>query len=226
MRKSSDARKAPARLRARRPCGAPLGDYLATGYDLFTWIERRQPDQRWGSELFKDWAGWQLVFTNVAMARDGYGGWGYSAIVGDGSIARLSKRRYMTQYGSLRQAVQLTPPAGSILIAHYSVWHRSTTATASGIRDFLKYTYRRTTPLQRDWIVDPQCDFTKIPFGTDRQMPEKWHDSVRVARLFLWLCGREDFVFEGGQAWPMTAGSSDITSGMPLELDHQTDPTP
>ena len=130
------------------------------------------------------------------------------------------KRRYMTQYGSIRQAAQLTPPAGSILITHYSVWHRSTIATASGIRDFLKYTYRRTTPPQRDWIVNPPCDFTKIDFSTGRQMPEKWHDTVRVARLFLWLCGREDFVFEGGAAWPVTAGTdSDITSGMPLELD-------
>ena len=135
------------------------------------------------------------------------------------------KRRYMTQYGSIRQAVQMVPPAGSILITHFSVWHRSTRATASGVRDFLKYNYRRTAAPRRDWVVDPQCDFTKIPFGTDRQMPEKWHDSVRVARLFLWLCGREDFVFEGGQAWPVTAGSdNDITAGMPLELDHHNLP--
>ena len=142
------------------------------------------------------------------------------------------KRRYMTQYGSIRQAVQTVAPAGSIFITHYSIWHRGTRSTATGIRNLLKYNYRRTAAPRRDWVADPQCDFTKIPFGTGRQMPEKWHDAVRVARLFLWLCGREDFVFQGGQAWPVTAGAdNDITAGMPLELDYQhksiqTDPTP
>ena len=67
-----------------------MGNYLTTGYDLYTWEERRQPEQRTGSELFKDWSAWQLVFTNVAVASDGYGEWGYQAIVGDGLIARLS----------------------------------------------------------------------------------------------------------------------------------------
>ncbi len=67
-----------------------MGNYLGSGYELFYWIERRQPLQRWGSELFKDWSAWQLVFTNVAVARDGYGGWGYSAIVGDGLRARFT----------------------------------------------------------------------------------------------------------------------------------------
>ena len=67
-----------------------MGNYVTTGYDLYTWEERRQPEQRTGSELFKDWSAWQLVFTNVAVASDGYGEWGYQAIVGDGLIARLS----------------------------------------------------------------------------------------------------------------------------------------
>ena len=69
---------------------SPLGDYLMTGYDLFTWVERRQPEQRFGSALFKDWAGWAQVFDHMAVGRDGYGGWGYSVIVGDGLIARFT----------------------------------------------------------------------------------------------------------------------------------------
>ena len=67
-----------------------MGNYLTTGYDLFTWVERRQLGQRFGSALFKDWSSWQLVFTNVVVASDGYGSWGYRAMVGDGLIARLS----------------------------------------------------------------------------------------------------------------------------------------
>ncbi len=67
-----------------------MGNHLTTGYDLFTWVERRQLGQRFGSALFKDWSSWQLVFTNAVVASDGYGSWGYRAMVGDGLIARLS----------------------------------------------------------------------------------------------------------------------------------------
>ena len=67
-----------------------MGNYLTTGYDLYTWEERRQPEQRFGSALFKDWSAWQLVFTNLAVASDGYGAWSYHAMVGDGLIARFS----------------------------------------------------------------------------------------------------------------------------------------
>ena len=87
---------------------SPLGDYVTTGYDLFTWIERRQPEQRWGSELFKDWASWSDEFNNVVVASDGYGGWGYSAIVGDGLIARLTPLTLsMTDFNGLRLDVSL-----------------------------------------------------------------------------------------------------------------------
>jgi hypothetical protein len=129
------------------------------------------------------------------------------------------KRRYMTQYGSIRQAVRTVAPAGSIFITHYSIWHRATTSTASGIRNLLKYNYWRTAPPRRDWAADPGCDFTEIQFGTGRNMPEKWHDSVRVVRLFLWLCGGGEFAFSGGQSWPITCGSGNhIAEGMPPEL--------
>ncbi len=67
-----------------------MGNHVTTGYDLYTWEERRQPEQRFGSALFKDWPAWRPLFTNVAVASDGYGSWGYHIIVGDGLIARLS----------------------------------------------------------------------------------------------------------------------------------------
>ena len=49
---SFDRDVGPVRSRA---FWSPLGDYLMTGYDLFTWVERRQAEQRIGSALFKDW---------------------------------------------------------------------------------------------------------------------------------------------------------------------------
>ena len=82
---------------------SPLGDYVATGYDLYTWTERRQPEQRWGSELFKDWASWSQEFNSLAVGRDGYGDWGIIAAVGDGLIARFTPLTLsMTDYNGLR----------------------------------------------------------------------------------------------------------------------------
>ena len=67
-----------------------LGDYLSTGYDLFTWTERRMPGLEYGSALLKEWDQWSPVFDGMIVARDGHRGWGYSAIVGDGLIARFT----------------------------------------------------------------------------------------------------------------------------------------
>ena len=67
-----------------------MGDYLVTGYPIFLWTEDRRPGQEYGSEIFKDFHPWTIVFDNMLMARDGYGSWGYSAIVGDALIARFT----------------------------------------------------------------------------------------------------------------------------------------
>ena len=86
-----------------------MGNHLTTGYDLFTWVERRQAGQRFGSHLFKDWSAWQPVFTNVVVGSDGYGNWGYRAMVGDGLIARLSPLTLSrTDFNGLR--VDLSTP--------------------------------------------------------------------------------------------------------------------
>ena len=63
---------------------------MITGYELYSWEERRQPDQTIGSTLFKDWTSWHYVFDQLAVGHDSYRSGGYSLIVGDGLIARLS----------------------------------------------------------------------------------------------------------------------------------------
>ena len=74
----------------------PMGDYLITGYDLYNWHERRQPGQEYGSSIFKDneveegGGSWIQSFDSLVMARDGYGGWGYSLVVGDGLLAHFT----------------------------------------------------------------------------------------------------------------------------------------
>ncbi len=79
---------------APRSYYGPLGDYLITGYDLYSWEETRYPGQEFGSSIFKPNEMYQLIWEKVydalVVGRDGYGSWGYSLLVGDGLIARLS----------------------------------------------------------------------------------------------------------------------------------------
>ena len=73
-----------------------MGNYLATGYRLYDWQETRRAGQVYGSGIFKDsgvsetGGAWMKVFDSTTVGRDGYGGWGYSLIVGDGLIARFT----------------------------------------------------------------------------------------------------------------------------------------
>jgi hypothetical protein len=79
---------------APRTIFGPMGDYLTTGYDLYVWEEIRTPGQTYGSGIFKPNEmydhPWEKVYNATAVMRDGYGDWGYSAIVGDNLVARFS----------------------------------------------------------------------------------------------------------------------------------------
>ena len=78
---------------APRAVYGPMGNYLTTGYDLYSWSETRQPGQVYGSAIFKPGPQgtlWNKVYDATVVGRDGYGDWGYSMIVADGIISRFS----------------------------------------------------------------------------------------------------------------------------------------
>ena len=67
-----------------------LGNPLISGYEIFSWTERRGFGGQYGSAIFKDINVFRPVFEHLMVGRDGYGDWGYSMMVGDDMIARLS----------------------------------------------------------------------------------------------------------------------------------------
>ena len=73
-----------------------MGDYLVTGYDLYDWNESRdseassQKGQIYGSSIYKNSRDFTWAFGDLVVARDSQDSWGYSAIVGDGLIARFT----------------------------------------------------------------------------------------------------------------------------------------
>ncbi len=92
---------------APRAYYGPLGDHLINGYDLYKWEETRAPGQEYGSAVFKPNEMYQLVWDKVydavVVGRDGYGSWGYSLVVADNMIARLSPLTLsMTSFNGFR----------------------------------------------------------------------------------------------------------------------------
>jgi hypothetical protein len=48
----------------------------------------------------------------------------------------------------------------------------------------LKYNYRRTVSPKRDWIVDPDFDFTQVEFHNSDSVHENHWNALDPARLF------------------------------------------
>ena len=128
-----------------------------------------------------------------------------------GSHFLISVQSGMGHYGNIRGGFPATLPAGSIFLTHYSIWHRRSASTGSGIRNNLKYNYWRTVPPKRDWAVEPSFDVATADFsiGTylDLERPTfraQFNDSADAAGMYAWLCGKYDEVrLMGGQGWPL-----------------------
>ncbi|MBI4531399.1 MAG: phytanoyl-CoA dioxygenase family protein [Candidatus Latescibacteria bacterium] len=146
-----------------------------------------------------------------------------------GSHFMRIKANMMAHYGKITGTVSTASPAGTIFLTIYSIWHRRTRATSgsrgkSTFRNLLKYNYWRTTPPQRDWIIDPNIDFNRINFNPSTPGAfEQFQGGIATARMFCWLCGIEDqYVKRGGQCWPIALTVRDGVNqmGTPLALQN------
>ncbi len=114
----------------------------------------------------------------------------------------------MGHYGSFRNKVLTTSPAGSVFITSYGLWHRAASKTDPATRNLLKYNYWRTSPPERDWLVDPDFDFNTVQYREFYKglspLPVSTEPAWAVAQMFYWLCGQgEQFKTLGGQSWPL-----------------------
>ena len=127
-----------------------------------------------------------------------------------GSHFLLGQSALVSHYGAIKGTKKCVGPAGTVFITCYPIWHRRTRATAANkFRHLLKYNYFRMVAPQRDWIVEPDFDPGKNPepfnlLATGAPyMRRNFLDSYDAARMYMWLCGKEDeFQYLGGVAWP------------------------
>ena len=128
----------------------------------------------------------------------------------------------MAHYGQIRETYYAAASAGSVFLTVYSIWHRRSASTATGLRNLLKYNYWRTTPPQRNWIEEPgfnpKTANYQIPIPLLREQREQFKDCFDNAQMYFWLCGRaESFHLMGGQGWPVPADFVDGAYGFPGE---------
>lgn len=92
--------------------------------------------------------------------------------------------------------------AGTVFITMYPILHRKSESTTEGMRNMLKWSYWRTVPPQRDWVIEPNFDFHTANYGG--------HGAAKlVAHKFFWLCGKGDeFRTMGGQSWPYSGSQA------------------
>ena len=72
----------------------------------------------------------------------------------------------------------------------------------------------------RDWIVEEDFDFATVNYGSPiASVVEQFRADIKVAEMFLWLCGRhDDFQNLGGQSWPLPAHRNGAPYGLPTGL--------
>ena len=120
-----------------------------------------------------------------------------------GSHFMRSKANYMGHIRSVKLAESTAAPAGSIFITVYSIWHRKSKSTTTGFRNLFKYNYWRTSQPCRDWIIDPDFDFSWPTFNNNPHF-EQFKCGIVAAEMFCWLSG-EVYEHTGGQCWPCEA---------------------
>ena len=142
-----------------------------------------------------------------------------------GSHFIFSHRDAMHSIGHVKGSYYATLPAGSVLITHYGIWHRRSKSTVSKTRNNVKYSYWRTSPPKRDWIITPDFDATTVDYSLHKQVipgisppdptyRQKNWDQRDAAEMYFWLRGESDKFqwIGGGGSWPTQTSGTVVDS--------------
>ena len=142
-----------------------------------------------------------------------------------GSHFILLHSRHMAHYGQMRGTYYAAASAGSVFLTVYSVWHRRSASTATGLRNLLKYNYWRTTPPARNWIQEPGFNAKSADYTKDKPvLREQFQDCFDAAEMY-YLAVRPvgNFHLMGGQGWPIPGTWLDGAYGFPGEPTNMRD---
>ena len=127
-------------------------------------------------------------------------------------------QNYMGHYGGIRGTYHTAAPAGSIFLTVYSIWHRRSASTGTGVRHNIKYSYFRTVEPERDWLMEGNFDFATADYGFGKPLTyrQQHRDTIDNAEMFYWLSGKsEEFSCLGGAGWPVVNSDGHEIVGRP-----------
>ena len=116
-------------------------------------------------------------------------------------------QNYMGHYGGIRGSHYTTAPAGTIFLTVYSIWHRRSASTGSGVRNNLKYNYFRTDDAGAG--LDPRGGLRlrdrglRVRRASHLSPAASGHHRQRGDVLLAVRQVEEEFRVLGGQGWPV-----------------------
>ena len=100
-------------------------------------------------------------------------------------------RVQLGHFGNLAGQVMTSSPAGSVFLTACSIWHRQPPKRSADVRNLLKWQAWRTTPPQRDWIIEADLNFATADFTYSNEYfsgpSQTWQSVLRTSELFMWL---------------------------------------
>jgi hypothetical protein len=118
-------------------------------------------------------------------------------VVLPGTHFRNAPTDQMATYANLRDQVLLTVPAGTVVLAHYDIWHAGTRNEGDRTRYMCKFLFDRISePTAPSWRHDPQTahqELARLTFEKACACSQSDHYKERLLRYEMWdhLMGTE-----------------------------------
>ena len=112
-----------------------------------------------------------------------------------GSHQRLVDREAIAHYGNISGQISITAPAGTVVMAHYGIWHKAGPKINQKRRSMIKFSFFRTQPPKRDWVRESDEPPTYQHSGRHRYVTEveSYRDRRRGEHTWNWLCGLTEY---------------------------------
>ena len=112
-----------------------------------------------------------------------------------GSHQRLVDREAIAHYGNISGQMLITVPAGTVVMAHYGIWHKAGPKINHKRRSMIKFSFFRTQPPKRDWVRESDEPPTYQHSGRHRYVTEveSYRDRRRGEHTWNWLCGLTEY---------------------------------
>lgn len=154
-------------------------------------FEESHVGQRWHSDglsdLHYELHGLQCFYYPTDIGRED----GPTTVL-PGSHFRFVDREAISHYDNIVGQVELVVLAGTVVLTAYGIWHKAGAKLSRKRRGMIKFSYYRTSPPERDWLVEGD-EIPPYPGGFRPAYVtevESYRDTLLRRQVWNWMCGR------------------------------------